>query len=243
MNINNDLLIHRYRDGIKLMTPNSNRVNGYYDNKPPSISSILRQPFNIFFVNHKNELNKINHVFAEICGFDSENAAIGKKPYDILTKESADFSVKMDDSVMREKKIKIYERDFIRKDGKIYQNLVIKSPWYDNEDKIIGIFGCSISLGIHALAQSLHVVSGLGLLSKNEVNPNSSKNNKVYLSKQQLSCAKLLVAGLTAKEIASQLNLSHRTVEAYLEHIKNKLYCRNKTDLVLKLAEILKSDF
>ncbi len=58
-------------------------------------------------------------------------------------------------------------------------------------------------------------------------------------SKRQLECLRLLVSGLTAKEIGQALNLSHRTVEDYLSICKIKLKAKNKTDLIAKIMRFI----
>jgi DNA-binding NarL/FixJ family response regulator len=58
------------------------------------------------------------------------------------------------------------------------------------------------------------------------------------LSSQETKCAKHILTGLTAKEIGRQLELSPRTVESYIENIKIKLLCQNKTQLILVLAKM-----
>jgi DNA-binding CsgD family transcriptional regulator len=63
-------------------------------------------------------------------------------------------------------------------------------------------------------------------------------HNSHKLSHRQLQCSELLVSGKTTKEIAESLNLSPRTVEAYLANIKQKMSCRNKTELIVKLMMI-----
>ncbi len=73
----------------------------------------------------------------------------------------------------------------------------------------------------------------------NADNRNLFLSNKVSLSKRQLECCHLLMQGKTTKEMASALGLSIRTVEDYLNHIKAKLGCRNKTELIIKLTAIL----
>ena len=52
------------------------------------------------------------------------------------------------------------------------------------------------------------------------------------LSKQQANCLHLLAMGFSAKEIADQLNLSRRTVESYLAHIRQVYGCRNSKELI-----------
>ena len=52
------------------------------------------------------------------------------------------------------------------------------------------------------------------------------------LSKTQLNCLHLLAMGFSAKEIAVQLNLSRRTVESYLAHIRHVYGCRNSRELI-----------
>ena len=51
------------------------------------------------------------------------------------------------------------------------------------------------------------------------------------LSKRERECLTHLLVGRTAKEIAASLSISYRTVESYLESIKNKLGCWSKNEL------------
>lgn len=62
------------------------------------------------------------------------------------------------------------------------------------------------------------------------------KKDKI-LSKRQRECVKLLARGLSAKEIAKQLNVSHRTIEDYIATLRKKLNAKNITKLVVKTLE------
>lgn len=51
----------------------------------------------------------------------------------------------------------------------------------------------------------------------------------VSLTRREWDCMKLLAHGKTAKETAYVLNISYRTVESYIDTLKHKLHCTNKS--------------
>ncbi len=57
------------------------------------------------------------------------------------------------------------------------------------------------------------------------------------LSPRQLDVARLLMEGLTNKEIAARLYLSTRTVEMHVAHLFDRLNCRTRTEAVRQLSE------
>jgi DNA-binding CsgD family transcriptional regulator len=58
------------------------------------------------------------------------------------------------------------------------------------------------------------------------------------LSPREKEALSLYLQGETARSIAKRLNLSSRTVESYLENIKNKLNCYQKTELLKRAQEL-----
>jgi DNA-binding CsgD family transcriptional regulator len=58
------------------------------------------------------------------------------------------------------------------------------------------------------------------------------RNHEVRLSKRETECLRYLVLGKSAKEIARNLCLSHRTIEFYLKNIKDKTGYTSKTQIV-----------
>lgn len=57
-------------------------------------------------------------------------------------------------------------------------------------------------------------------------------HNPYQLSPRELESLFFLLRGKTAKQIAENLRLSKRTVESYIEQIKNKFGCQNKAELL-----------
>lgn len=61
----------------------------------------------------------------------------------------------------------------------------------------------------------------------------NKKISKLVLSPQQEKCVKLLIDGLSAKQISGRLNLSKRTVENYLAKIRQQLGFRNSKEIIV----------
>lgn len=57
-------------------------------------------------------------------------------------------------------------------------------------------------------------------------------NRESYLTSKEYACITQLSLGLSAKKIGQYLDISHRTVEQYLERAKVRTGCRSKQDLI-----------
>ncbi len=55
---------------------------------------------------------------------------------------------------------------------------------------------------------------------------------EIYLTRREAQCGLLLIKGKSMVTIGKTLRLSTRTVEFYVQNIKNKLHCRTKRELV-----------
>ena len=54
------------------------------------------------------------------------------------------------------------------------------------------------------------------------------------LSCREIQCLELILQNKITKEIANLLNLTARTAETYISHLKRKLHCHNKNEILVK---------
>lgn len=230
-----NLQVLPYSQGVKLIRPTKNSATH------TSVGDLLALPFQVYFENTEQETIQSNEIYADINGFVSLEDSIGKKWFKPFKEETVTPTLLNDKSVIEQDKYIIVEESGFRKDETLVHTLSIRMPWYGLDNTIAGLFGFSISLGKAPLAESLLQIAQMGLLpSASRVKKAIARDiNQVYLSKRQLDCAKLVLAGLTAKEIGNALNLSTRTVEGYVYAIKTKLACYNRSELILKLSELI----
>ena len=235
-----ELHIYHANQGVKLIKPTKRkeaRPSSFDYDTQLLVADVLKTKCNIYFENMDGVIYQLNERNTEFCGFNSVNHAIGKKYFSSLSVKTSKQIRQNDLEVIQTNQTKLFEETIFQEHDGIQHTLSIKSPWYDEDNKIIGLFGCSVVLGQDLLVESLSMMSKLGLLDRDMTRTYSI--NSAQLSLRQLQCAKLLVQGKTAKEIANQINLSTRTVEHYIHNIKLKLNCRNKTEVAIKLADMI----
>lgn len=60
---------------------------------------------------------------------------------------------------------------------------------------------------------------------------------KIKFTERELTCISYLLNNKTAEETSTLMNISRRTVESYLDNIKDKLNCKNKVVLIEQLKK------
>jgi DNA-binding CsgD family transcriptional regulator len=238
--INMDLRICRYGNGIKLVKPTNHTkykrsfhpLNTHY-----SVRSINTFSFNTYFLNTDSTILKINEKTAETMGFDSPHEAVGKNMFDISPADNAKSIVHTDQDIVKLNQLKIVEDLVIRNDGINHSFLTVKAPWYNEEDKIIGIFGCSILLAGSSFVEALKQISELGLLTPSPILKNDFPLSYPHLTPREHDCLYYFVRGKSAKDISLLLSRSQRTIEKHLENIKNKMNVTSKSELIDKVID------
>lgn len=126
-------------------------------------------------------------------------------------------------------------------DGKLVILEIIKKP-------VVNRFG-AVNGSIYHAKQILNKIfcdSVLDLLqhvNPSEYNTNShfefyQNDNTVNLTAREKECLFYTLRGKTSKETAYLINVSPKTVEFHLEHLKNKFKCYSKSELISKAIEL-----
>ncbi len=232
-----ELILERHHEGVKLNKPNSFE----HEESLYSLDNIFKLPCNVYFDNYDHVAVNMNELSVKTCGYESAKEIIGRSGLEFFTDETAKRGAKNQIEVMQSGKVKIIQDTLLRHDEMSYSYVSISFPWYSQDDKIIGVFGCSFAQS--AMAESLTQLYELGLLSK------PINNHKLHLrelkviqqnfSIRQIECIELIMQGKSSKEMAKILFLSPRTIEHYIATIKDKVNVKTKSELMVKVNEWL----
>jgi DNA-binding CsgD family transcriptional regulator len=158
----------------------------------------------------------------------SYNEIVGNTDFDFIWHEQAPIYSQNDQEVMRKRCIKTYiekSQTTFSDDPVLY--LSHKMPLYSRTGKIIGTTGACFLIG-----NETHLFNALG--NQHHADPLLSHK----LTARQLDCLYFLTKGCSMKQIAATLNLSPKTVEHYLDAVKEKLNCHSRAELIIKALQI-----
>lgn len=176
-----------------------------------------------------------NRNLATILQLEGPSQIIGMKDSDLIdhTNESDLFHQKNDLLVLQGNLIKGLHTSSPPYDGSVFY--FVKKPLCDLNNNICGlIYYC------HKFVASKTFIA-LFEIDKEQYSADiyplhyriGSPDYVFNLSDRELECLFLILRGKTAKQIAEIICLSKRTVEYYIENIKNKFGCHTKADLIL----------
>jgi DNA-binding CsgD family transcriptional regulator len=204
-----------------------------------TIKDLMALPLNVYFMNQNSENCILNPVTLETCGWSSLSKARGKTVTDIWPHQMARSAIENDKGVLSCNKMKVFEEEVFNEKKFGLQALSFKFPWYDSDNNIIGIFGCSIvpdCYPFYSLGNSLAILAKTQLLNDPLTeSSNTPLPTRNYFTKREIDVLKLLVRVKTSKEIATELGLSYRTVEHYIENAKRKIGVTSKSELIDKI--------
>lgn len=241
-----ELCLLRCVNGVKLVRPDrlTRKISsqGAY-NTGYNVAKLFKLPFSIYFLSIKSSIQNCNKTALETIHENSLKAAFGKSVLDFSRRDLAIEVLGNDEKVIKSKQMKIFEEEASYKDDCPFQALSIKLPWYNENNQVIGILGCSILINRHPLSDSLSLIADMGLLGMSKKFPQpilpGALINGVYLSKRETEVLQHTIRGKSANRTGKILHISQRTVEYHLETIKNKMGVYSKFELIDKVIDCL----
>lgn len=176
-----------------------------------------------------------NNNLAGIMKLKSPGRITGLSDCDLpdFSEETHRIHQQNDAMALRGKTVQCVHRSSSPYDGSLYQ--IIKKPLFDSENTIIGLlYHCTQIMNSNFIAELF--VNDSKIYASHE-RPKAyyigTNENPFCLSPRELECLFLTLRSMTAKQIAEQLGLSKRSVEFYIDNIKNKMGCTTKSELIL----------
>jgi DNA-binding CsgD family transcriptional regulator len=235
--ISNELIIQRTGQGIFLARPEETISNSII-----KIADLQGMPFHVYFMNLDSALLKFNERGAITFNLTHADDVIGRTVRTFASKESAERSIANDHLVANNKALLVKDELYTRLDQIDFSTLSFKFPWYDRQNKVVGIFGFSLLIdkkwGV-SLGDSMRLILQTGLLEPRQLTQlvPGFEYNGAYLTQRQKEIIYYMIRGKTAKQIASILDLSSRTIEHYIENIKIKTNSDSKSELIDKMID------
>jgi len=169
-----------------------------------------------------------NEKYAEFLGFDSTKSIIGKNDFDIFPESIANIFVSGDAHVLNGGTM--INRPEIIIGAEKRKTILTSKTYTKKHDRLAGIVVSFIEIDYPSI---LTPPKELMKFDENKkIYPFKIDDHVEYFTKKEYEVFKKLFLGLSAKQIAVRMSLSQRTVEDYLNKIKNKLQCSYKYNII-----------
>ena len=203
-----------------------------------TVADVIDMPFNVFFNAANCEIREASDTCLDSFGFYSKSDAIGYSIAKVVPDQVQVMRVyKNDKQVMAKNQMMVFEEYVDLRDDKSVQAVSFKMPWYNKNNQVVGVFGCSVVVDQDTLDNipshfytisrifSLPDISVKSLLSGREINGK-------YFSAREVDVMQCIICRKTMREIGQLLEVPSRTVELYFNNIKAKLGVNTRAELI-----------
>ncbi len=212
----------------------SNALNG---------ENILYQMPGICFWKDRNfRYHGGNKELLDANGFSSLNDIIGRTDYELLPfYNDADKYTEQDRFTLKGNvQFNIAMPEL--KEGKKGVHLIKKGPIFNENKEIVGVAGIGFQLTQENFKNIFSLLALSGLKFSDFISTIEGKDpifsyGNLHFTKREAQVLSNLLRGNTASSTSKNIFLSRKTVEHYLEKIKNKLECKNKSEILNKAFE------
>jgi len=208
------------------------------------MESMLSLPATVFWKDIQGVFLGCNDAMAELASLSSRHAVVGFTDVELIGEKAAMQFVNNDREVIKSGRTLVFDEYYRDGKGVLIKGISTKAPLFDLQGNLVGLWGVSF---LETVLDDAHnklapitfdgrsgyhnALSQTRQLTNRHVKTKSDPIEA--LSTREKQCLQLVAKGLSAKAIGEELELSKRTVETYIDNVKSKLGCINKTELVV----------
>lgn len=168
-----------------------------------------------------------NEHYAMAAGLDSPNQIVGKTDEQMPWEHLADF-FKVGDYGVLQGNVRTNAVEVSDTLNNVKDILVSENQLCLNNGKCVGIVGSFVDITGKQLIKKAGYYNGLN----NRYYLGSEDFENTYLTGREVEVFKRILLGYSAKQMAQPLKLSPKTVEGYIENIKNKLQAKSRGEII-----------
>jgi DNA-binding CsgD family transcriptional regulator len=167
-----------------------------------------------------------NENYARAAGLDSPGQIVGMSDDNMPWRELADFFRQGDHDVFQGKiRVNVPETEIMV--DRRADILVSESQLLDKNQRCIGLAGSFIDI------TGLNIIKKTGYYNaKKRRYYLGNELGNIWLTPREVEVLKNLLLGYTVKHIGHLLKISHKTVEGYIENLRNKLNVTSKNEVI-----------
>lgn len=190
-----------------------------------------------------------NELCAKLAGYKNVNSYIGTTDYEWKC-EAVKFAeeIRRQDQLVLQGKQSWNSFNILKFDtGDVTCYFSQKSVLRHPNGKVLGLLFVGTILPNFALSKVLSLLNLSHQINKQNklqhniypiIEGNKQNNTELDLSQRESECVFYLLRGKTSKEIGKVLNISNRTAEAHIEHVKEKFNCKTKSQMIEKAINL-----
>lgn len=210
----------------------------------PTLKNVLDQLPCICFWKDKNSVYKGgNKALLESNGFLTLDEIVGRCDYDLPQfYDDADKYTEQDKfSLAGNTQFNVARPH--NPDGTKAVHLIKKGPLFNDNNEITGLIGVGFEMTRLNFKDIFSMLATADLKISDFITNNSNKDpifsyKNIHFTKREAQVIGNLLRGNTAASTAKNLCLSRKTVEHYIEKLKDKLDCQNKVELINKAFDL-----
>ncbi|QIK95274.1 PAS domain-containing protein [Sphingomonas sp. HDW15A] len=165
-----------------------------------------------------NPIRLANEAFRTLTGY-SENEIIGRNCRFLTGPDTDPASSAEIATAIRERRPALVPMVNYRRDGTMFLNGVMIMPLFEEDGKLRWFLGSQVDLG---------AMDSGGLAARRA----RARQSIASLTSRQLQILTLIARGHLSKQIASELNISQKTVEIHRMHLLRRLGVRSSAEAI-----------